>query len=115
DRQLEVQLLGALGRSHDPRALDPLVIHLGTVRARVETVHAIETLGDARAVPFLARWVAHDPYIPVRVAMAHALGALGAMQALQDLLTVESEPEVREAVLTSLKRPATPDTPDGRP
>jgi arylsulfatase A-like enzyme len=115
DRQLEVQLLGALGRSHDPRALDPLLIHLGTVRARVETVHAIETLSDARAVPFLARWVAHDPYIPVRVAMAHALGALGAKPALEELLAVESEPEVREAALTSLKRPATPGTPDGRP
>src|SRR5439155_15329007 len=107
DRELEVQLLAALGKSHDPRALDPLLVHLGAVRTRLETVRAIEALGDARAVPFLARWVAADPYIPVRSAMARALGTLGgaeAEQALRALLAVETEPEVREAALTSLKR-----------
>jgi arylsulfatase A-like enzyme len=126
DRELEIQLLVALGRTHDPRALDALVVHLGAVRTRVETVSALQALGDARAVPFLARWIGADPYIPVRAAMARALGALAreaddrrlAAEALERLLAAEAEPEVREAAraaLTSLNRPATSDTGRGRP
>jgi HEAT repeat protein len=122
DRELEVQLVAALGKTRDARALDPLLVHLGAVRTRVETVRALEALGDARAAPVLARWVAADPYIPVRVAMAHALGTLGgpdAEAALRALAADDAEPEVRAAALTStltsLKPPATPDKAHGRP
>jgi HEAT repeat protein len=114
DRALEVQLLFALGKTHDPRALDPLIVHLGAVRTRVETVAALVELGDARAVPFLARWIGGDPYIPVRAAMAGALGKLGrdeqtratARAALQALIAVETEQPVLAAArdaLTSLR------------
>jgi arylsulfatase A-like enzyme len=106
DRELEVQLVEALGRSHDPRALDPLLIHLAAVRTRVETVHAIEELNDARAVPWLARWMPNDPYIPVRAQMATTLGKLGgpeARAAIRALLTVEKEPEVISAARNALR------------
>jgi arylsulfatase A-like enzyme len=103
DRELELQLVRALGQTHDPRALDPLVVQLAEVRTRVEVVDAIEALGDARAVPRLARWMAADPYIPVRAAMARALGTLGrgdpeAAAALAALAAVEREAPVRAAV-----------------
>src|SRR5262249_5980309 len=42
--ELDVQLTRALGASHDERALGPLVVHLGPVRARAETVAALGEL-----------------------------------------------------------------------
>ncbi len=108
DRELEAQLVAALGATHDPRALDPLLVHLAAVRTRVETVRALEALDDARAVPPLARWLANDPYIPVRAAMAHALGRLGAhdkvtaRESLTALLAVEREAEVVGAARAAL-------------
>jgi arylsulfatase A-like enzyme len=105
DRELEAQLVAALGATHDPRALDPLLIHLAEVRTRLDTVRALEALGDVRAVPYLGRWVANDPYIPVRVAMAHALGSLGGVEAraaLRELVAVEREAEVVAAARAAL-------------
>ncbi len=111
DRALQLQLVAALGATHDPRALDALMIQLADVRTRVETVHAIVALGDVRAVPRLAAWAPADPYINVRLAMVEALARLGAHdkatraaagEALTKLIAVEPEPRVLAAARSAL-------------
>jgi hypothetical protein len=85
---------------------------LADVRARAEVVRALETLGDARALPTLVRWLPAEPYIQVRAAMAGLVAALAhtsedraaARAALEALAAVEREPPVRSAVQSALAR-----------
>lgn len=76
DEPLQLEVVAALGRSHDPRALDPLVIQLGRVRTRLQTVAALAELDDARALPTLLRWVPNEPYVPVRARMVSLVAQL---------------------------------------
>jgi arylsulfatase A-like enzyme len=107
ERELVIALAEALSRTHDPRALDALLIALAPVRSRAEVVDALRVLGDARAVEPLARWLPADPYVPVRAAMVRALAALGpgagpARAALVSQLSIESEPPVLTALCEAL-------------
>jgi arylsulfatase A-like enzyme/HEAT repeat protein len=109
DEPLELALIEALGHSRDRRARDPLLIALGRVRTRKQTVEALTALGDPTVLPFIERWIAWDPYIPVREAMAHLLAALGrseprreALATLRALVKVEHEPTVMAAVVEAL-------------
>ena len=111
DQELAVALIRALGATHDPRALDPLLVRLGEVRTRLEVTLALGTLGDARALPTLARWVAAEPYIPVRAAMVRVIATLAqhapgkdqdAQAALTKLAAVEREPLVMRALVDAL-------------
>jgi hypothetical protein len=77
ERSLRAALIIALGETHSSAALDPLLTALASVRTRVEVVDALIELGDARAIEPVARWVAADPYVPVRARMARLLGRLG--------------------------------------
>lgn len=109
DENLALEVIDALGRTHDEKAYAPLVTQLGTVRTRRQTVEALERLGRSEVVPTLARLAPADPYTLVRVAMAHALGVLSAKAAGRSdgiaalrLLAVEREPEVRAAACSAL-------------
>jgi arylsulfatase A-like enzyme len=75
---LATALVRALGATHDRRAVDPLLVQLAAVRTRLDVVRALEELGRPEPIPTFARWVAAEPYIPVRAAMATALGRLAA-------------------------------------
>ena len=77
DHDLAVRLIAALGRSHSPDARNPLLIQLGEVRTRL-TARALTTLGDAKILPAIERWIPYEPYLPVRAQLATLLGALGA-------------------------------------
>jgi len=75
---LATELVRALGHSRDPRAVEPLLLQLAAVRTRLDTVRALDELGRPEPIATFARWVAAEPYIPVRAAMAGALGRLAA-------------------------------------
>ncbi|HEX6835063.1 MAG TPA: sulfatase-like hydrolase/transferase, partial [Polyangia bacterium] len=111
DEPLMKALLAALGRSHDPRALDSLMIALGNVRTRLDCVAALAALDDARALPTLLLWLPNEPYVPVRAAMAALVAELAskspadthaALAVLGDLAAVEREPPVMAALMPAL-------------
>ncbi len=108
DEQLMRAVLAALGRSHDPRALDPLMIALGGVRTRRDCVAALAALDDARALPTLLLWLPNEPYVPVRAAMASLVAQLGrrspadAGKVLAALAATEREPPVMAALVRGL-------------
>jgi len=111
DEPLMKALLAALGRSHDPRALDSLMIALGNVRTRLDCVAALAALDDARALPTLLLWLPNEPYVPVRAAMAALVAQLAArspadtraaLAVLANLAAVEHEPPVMTALLHAL-------------
>jgi len=111
DEPLQKALLAALGRSHDARALDSLMVALGTVRTRLDCVAALATLADARALPTLLLWLPNEPYVPVRAAMAGLVAELAAKSpadkraatsVLATLAAVEHEPPVMAAVVRAL-------------
>ena len=108
DEPLQRALLSALGKSHDPRALDPLMIALGNVRTRLDCVHALAALDDARALPTLLMWLPNEPYVPVRAAMSALVAQLGrsspaqARAVLSSLAAVEHEAPVMAALLPAL-------------
>ncbi len=112
DKDLTVALVEKLGRSHDPRALEPLLVALGEVRTRLEVVQALSELDSPAAAEYLARWLPHEPYIPVRAAMARLLGRLAARdgthaaeKALRALLAQENEPVVMCELLRTQAAP----------
>jgi arylsulfatase A-like enzyme/HEAT repeat protein len=76
DQELAVALARALAATHDPRALDPLLLRLGEVRTRLDVTLALGELGAPGALPTLERWVAAEPYIGVRAAMVRVIGSL---------------------------------------
>jgi arylsulfatase A-like enzyme len=108
DEPLQRALLAALGRSHDPRALDPLMVALANVRTRLDGVAALAALDDARALPTLLLWLPNEPYVPVRAAMASLVAELAkkspaeARSVLLALAAVEHEPPVMAALLPAL-------------
>jgi arylsulfatase A-like enzyme len=109
DMTLQIELISALGRSHDPRALDPLIIALGNVRTRMDVVQALSELDDPRVLGLLARWVAAEPYISVRARMVTLMAQLERRQpnpraraALVALANVEREAQVMAALLPAL-------------
>jgi hypothetical protein len=109
ERELEVELVRALGASGDPRALAPLEEQLASVRTRVEVVQALGALGDVRAVALIARWMPAEPYISARAEMVRLLGRLAprdpsgeARRALVALSAVEREPSVARALAEAL-------------
>lgn len=77
--ELATELVRALGRSRDARAVEPLLLQLAAVRTRLDVVRALDELGRPEPIATFARWVAAEPYIPVRAAMAAALGRLAAI------------------------------------
>jgi arylsulfatase A-like enzyme len=111
DRELEAELVRALGATHDPAALDALVLQLASVRTRTDVIAALDTLGDPRALDTFDRWVAAEPYVSARAQMARAIGRLAARPeaasrraaaaaALDALARAEPEAAVlREAIL----------------
>ena len=106
DRVLLGAVARALASTHDPRAYAPLLLALAPVRSRAEVVAALGELGDPRAVPELERWLPADPYVPVRVAVVHALvklDAAGVRGALQAQLHVETDPAVLAALNDALR------------
>ena len=108
DEPLQRALLSALGKSHDPRALDPFNdrarqrAHAPRLRA------ALAALDDARALPTLLMWLPNEPYVPVRAAMSALVAQLGrsspaqARAVLSSLAAVEHEPPVMAALLPAL-------------
>ncbi len=114
ERELEVELAHALGTSHDPLALDPLLAHLSDVRTRREVAEALGELGDVRAIDSLAGPTVHDPYVPVRATLATVMGRLGARasdaghrraaEALRALLAEETEAPPALAAIGALGR-----------
>jgi arylsulfatase A-like enzyme/HEAT repeat protein len=113
ERALRIALISALGETHAPLALDPLLGALASVRTRVEVVDALTELGDPRAIDPIARWMAADPYVPVRARMARLLGRLGSLsggdradrarRAVETLGREERERPVAKEVLTALR------------
>ena len=79
DRTLVVALASALGATHDPAAVDALLVALAPVRSRAEVVDAFGELGAAAAIEPLVRWLPNDPYVMVRSKMVRALAALAAL------------------------------------
>jgi arylsulfatase A-like enzyme len=108
DEALAIALIGALGRSHDPRALAPLTVALGGVRTRLPTVNALLELHDARILPTLLPWLPNEPYVPVRARMVTLVAALAhddpaaARDVLRRLLADEREAPVMAALLPAL-------------
>ena len=108
DEPLVIALVGALGRSHDPRALEPLMLALAPVRTRADTVTALAELDDARALPTLLRWLPAEPYVPVRARMVALVAQLGRHEPaapralLGQLAAVERELPVMAALVPAL-------------
>ena len=106
DETLALEVIDRLGRSGDDRAFQPLVLRLETVRTRRQTVEALEHLGRREIIETFARWAPSDPYQPVRVAMAHALGSLATTQpaaiAALETLRAETDPGVHTAACAAL-------------
>ncbi len=108
DEPLTRTVLAALGKSKDPRAFDALLISLGQVRTRLDSVAALAALDDARALPTLLRWTPNEPYVPVRAAMVALVAQLAkaspaeARTMLASLAAVEREPPVMAALLPAL-------------
>jgi arylsulfatase A-like enzyme len=111
DEALQIELARALGRSHDPAALDPLMLQLATVRTRTETLAALAQLDDARTLPTLLMWVGAEPYVPARARMVTLVAQLGkhdaaatkaTLTALGALALTEREPPVMAALLPAL-------------
>jgi len=110
DRPLVVALADALGKTHDARALDALMIALAPVRSRAEVAAAIGALGDRRAIVPLVRWLPNDPYVMVRAAMVRTLAQLGKTAAdrkaveaaLTELAATEQEAPVLRALASAL-------------
>jgi arylsulfatase A-like enzyme len=109
DEPLQLELIHALGRSKDPRAYDPLLLALGQVRTRAETVAALADLDDPRALPTLLLWLPNEPYVPARARMASLVAQLGratpddARKVLAGLAAVEREAPVMAALLPALR------------
>ena len=113
DEPLQRALIAALGRAHDPRALDTLMIALGNVRTRLDCVTALTALDDPRALPTLLLWLPNEPYVPVRAAMATLVATLAqkspgqakaALAVLSSLAASEHEPPVMAAAVRALSR-----------
>ena len=108
DEALQIELVRALGRSHDPAALDPLMLQLANVRTRPETIAALAQLDDARTLPTLLQWVGVEPYVPARARMVTLVAQLGrndvaaTRSALGALAASEREPPVMAALLPAL-------------
>ncbi|HEX4458176.1 MAG TPA: HEAT repeat domain-containing protein, partial [Polyangia bacterium] len=108
DEALQIDLVRALGRSHDPAALDPLMLQLANVRTRVDTIAALAQLDDARTLPTLLMWVGVEPYVTARARMVGLVAQLGrndvpaTRAALAQLATTEREPPVMAALLPAL-------------
>ncbi len=108
DEAVQIELTRALGRSHDPAALDPLMLQLANVRTRVETIAALAQLDDARTLPTLLEWVGAEPYVTARARMVALVAQLGrhdvpaTRAALAQLAATEREPPVMAALLPAL-------------
>jgi hypothetical protein len=78
------------------------------VRTRAETVDALAALDDDRALPTLLRWVANEPYVPVRARMVALVAQLGRRApaepraVLSALAAVEREAPVMAALVRAL-------------
>jgi HEAT repeat protein len=100
------QVIRALGKLGDRRATTALVAHLPEVQNRREMVEALGAIADPAAVPALADRLAHDEYVPVRVAAASALARIGgepARQALARAAADETEVTVLAATKAALR------------
>ncbi|HEY2742998.1 MAG TPA: sulfatase [Polyangia bacterium] len=109
DEPLTRTILATLGKSHDARAFDALLISLGQVRTRLDSVAALAALDDARALPTLLRWTPNEPYVPVRAAMVALVAQLARKSSTADaramlaaLAKVEREPPVMATLLPAL-------------
>ena len=86
------------------------MLQLAQVRTRTETVRALKSLNDPRALDTLLMWLPAEPYIPVRAALAELCGGLAktpadrdrTRTALQALRDGEKEPSVRSAAEAAL-------------
>jgi arylsulfatase A-like enzyme len=99
------QVIVALGRLRDARAVPDLIDHLGEVQTRRETVRALGEIADAAGLPALVERLKSDEYVQVRAEAAHALARIGgarALMALQWSMQNEKEAKVREAAQVAL-------------
>ncbi|HXI59465.1 MAG TPA: sulfatase-like hydrolase/transferase, partial [Polyangia bacterium] len=95
-------VIAALGRLRDPRAIPWLVRALPQVQNRRETVVALGDIGErsAAARGALVDRLESDEYVPVRIEAARALAKLGdpaVAPALERVAARESEPQVAAA------------------
>jgi hypothetical protein len=71
------QIIIALGRLHDPRAVPILIRHLREVLNRREMVAALGEIADPSAQEALLERLREDEYVPVRIEAANALMNIG--------------------------------------
>jgi arylsulfatase A-like enzyme len=118
DEPLTRAILAALGKSKDSRAFDALLISLGRVRTRLDSVAALAALDDTRALPTLLLWTPHEPYVPVRAAMVALVAQLAkaspaeARTMIASMAKVEREPPVMAAIVNALHALGSPDVVD---
>ncbi len=115
---LELALVDELAGRGKAEAFTPLLLALADVRLRLHTVGALARFGEPRTVEILARWAAHEPYVPARAAMATALGHFAAVdlggkralaaRALADVAATENEAPVMAAAVDALAEAKSP-------
>jgi arylsulfatase A-like enzyme len=94
------QIVIALGKLRDPRAVPILIKHLGEVQNRREMVEALGDSGDPAAAPALLERLRSDEYVPVRIAAAKSLARLNDARlaaAVEDAARKEKEATVAAA------------------
>lgn len=108
ERTIRQAAAASLGRMNDERAIDPLVVALGSDRAanvRAESAKSLGRLGDVAAFPSLIQALQNDVDIGVRENAARALGQLGderAVSPLLDALVGDNYADVRESAARAL-------------
>ncbi len=102
--------IGDLGRSRDPKAVEPLLAALRDPKRDVRwaAIEALGELGDRRAVPPLIQYLRRkEAYRWGKRLVANALGAIGGGEAVEALtgLLADADPFVRRvAALAILRR-----------
>jgi len=93
-------IITALGRLRDRRAVPILIRHLREVQNRREMVAALGQIGDPAAADALLERLHGDEYVPVRIEAAQALAKLGDARLeprLAEAARHETEPTVIDA------------------
>lgn len=98
---IRLEAARALGRLHDPQAVDDLIKVLKDwhVMVRIAAVEALGAIGDSKAVLPLIGVLTDDDYIPTRGFAATALKSLGDSRAIEPLIAVlaGADPETPRA------------------
>ncbi|MBK8987219.1 MAG: MFS transporter [Chloroflexi bacterium] len=109
DPALAVMAAWALGRMHDERAREPLLLALDSDyrSIRAHSARSLGTLGDASVIPMLLARLAAEHDHGLRIAYASALGQLQAAEAaplLTRLLYQETDEMLRRELALALAR-----------